>query len=240
MVRRDPARGRRPRDRHRHDRRRGAGLELREDRAAAKRWKLDAAMQRHLRRAIFCRSRATRWPRPCVSTPPRPWTCPTGLPAISASCVAPPASAPRSRWRACRCPRPRGRRSQPEPGSDRDRAHGRRRLRGGRTIPPAALAVFLSRRARGAGAGHRDRPGDGGQGGRALLGPRRQGRSASTAPHSAIFEAPGPGYNRRTREHRKEGLGTFHARHHRHRGCHAGRDPVAEFRQAPALVSDDL
>ena len=44
-------------------------------------------------RAICCRSRAMRWPRPCACTPPPPWTFPTVLPAIS------PSSAASRRWR---------------------------------------------------------------------------------------------------------------------------------------------
>ena len=92
----------RPRLRQRHYRRcrarpgaaQGRHLEARRGAAPASR-----------RRAICCRSRAMRWPRPCAATPPPPWTFPTGLPAIS------PSSAACRRWRrtsrscACRSPR---------------------------------------------------------------------------------------------------------------------------------------
>ncbi len=47
-------------------------------------------------RAICCRSRATRWPKPCAPMPRRRWTCPTASPAISPSFAASPASLPAS------------------------------------------------------------------------------------------------------------------------------------------------
>ena len=63
-------------------------------------------------RAICCRSRAMRWPKPCALTPRRRWTCPTAWPAISPSSAASPASPPASTWPRCRC---RTRRAPPSP-----------------------------------------------------------------------------------------------------------------------------
>ena len=56
------------------------GLKLRNERGAARRWKLDAAMQRHLAGALSrAPSRATRWPRRCAATPPAAMDVSDGL-----------------------------------------------------------------------------------------------------------------------------------------------------------------
>ena len=178
------------------------GLALRKERGAAKRWKLDAAMQRHLLARYLVPAAAQRAGRGrCAAMPPPPWTCPTGSPAISASCAAPPASAPRSRSRACRCPRPRGRCSCADPKAIETMLTGGDDFEVVATVPPRQLEVVPHRGAprpacRSTAIGRVTA----GQGASGSSG-RTDGRSASRAPHSAISERAGRAIIAATREH---------------------------------------
>ena len=123
------------------------GLALRQDPAAAARWKLDDdECARICSRAICCRSRATPSPRRCAGTRARRSTSPTASPAISPSSAGCRGSARRSRSSACRCRLPHGRcsrairrrsrRSSPAATTSRSRPRCR----------PTALTVCAPRR----------------------------------------------------------------------------------------------
>ena len=110
------------------------------------------------RRAIACRSRATRSPKRCARMRPPRWMCPTGSRPISPSSAASRTSRPTSRSRACRCRRPPRRRSAA------DAALIEPILTGGEdyeilcaVAPAKAQRFHRGRRGRGR-AGHRHRP----------------------------------------------------------------------------------
>ena len=144
------------------------------------------------RRAICCRSRATRWPKPCARMPRRRWTCPTAWPAISPSCAACRGVA--AEIEVARVPlsdaaKARDRRRS---GDARNCADRRRRLRD-RLHRAAGQGRRLPRRGQGGRrAGDRDRRDRGGRG-RALSWRRRPAAALSSAPRSAISERRGRG-----------------------------------------------
>ena len=157
---------RRPRRRHRHDRRRGAGSEAAQGARRCQTLEArrsDAAPSSDaLSRS---RSRATRWPRPCVSTPPPRWTSPTGSPAISASSAAPRASAPMIE--VARVPLSGAARAAvaAEPKLIETILTGGDDFEVVCTVPPRKLASFRVAAARARRASDRDRPRGCGQGG---------------------------------------------------------------------------